>query len=399
MLPRHLTPTLREAARRFPVVTLTGPRQSGKTTLVRATFPGHAYVSLDLPDERAFAREDPRGFLDRYPGPVILDEVQRVPELLSYIQAAVDEAPDRRGRFILTGSHNFLLRERVSQSLAGRTAVLHLLPLSLSELWRHPPIEPERLGEPPAPGPPPHATDPWAVLHAGFYPAIHDRDVPAPMWLAAYRETYLERDVRQLVQVGDLEAFDRFLRLAAGRNGQLLSLSALAADCGITQPTARRWLGVLEASHLVLRVPAYHTSHRKRLVKAPRLYFLDTGLLCHLLRIDTPEALAQRAERGAVFEAFVVSELHKAYLHAGRASPLHHWRDRQGHEVDLVLDTPRGPLAIEIKSGATVASDFFRGLRFWRRLLGDDGAPAALVYGGGERYFREGVAVHPWHDL
>ncbi len=399
IIPRHLEPALREAARHFPVVTLTGPRQSGKTTLVRATFPNHAYVSLELPDERAFAREDPRGFLARFAGPVILDEIQRVPELLSYIQAAVDADTGARGRFILTGSHNLLLREKVSQSLAGRTAVLHLLPLSLTELWRHPPLDPERLGEPPQAGPPPHADSPWPVLHAGFYPAIHDRQVPAPLWLAAYRETYLERDVRQLVQVGDLEAFDRFLRLAAGRNGQLLNLSSLAADCGITQPTARRWLGVLEASYLVVRVPAYRSSRRKRLVKAPRLYFLDTGLLCHLLRIETPQALEQRAERGAVFEAFVVSELHKAYLHAGRASTLHHWRDIQGHEVDLILETSRGPLAVEIKSGATVAADFFRGLRRWRQTLGEPSAPAALVYGGTERYFREQVAVHPWHDL
>ena len=398
MIRRALAEKIRSAAGQFSVVTLTGPRQSGKTTLVRSEFAGHQYASLELPDERAFALEDPRGFLGQFKGPVILDEVQRAPELFSYIQALVDE--DRRpGRFILTGSQNFLLLQSVSQSLAGRAAVLHLLPFSLSELEGRPPVGLAELGA----GSPAAVERPdrdlFATLHVGFYPPIHDRGIAPRDWLAAYHQTYLERDVRSILQVGDLEAFGRFLRLAAGRNGQLLDLSSLASDCGISHSTAKRWLSVLEASFLVALLRPHFRNFGKRLIKSPKLYFLDTGLLCHLLRIGSPDELRLHASRGAVFESYVLSELHKNFVHRGEQPGLHFWRDSAGHEVDFLIEHDGEPIPVEAKSGETLAGDFLEGLEFWRGLSGRPEGPAALVYGGDQGFLREGVAVRPWFAL
>ena len=284
MIQRALAAALRRAARRFPVVTVTGPRQSGKTTLVKHEFPRHAYVSLEEPDQRAFALEDPRGFLAQFPGPLVIDEAQRAPDLFSYLQVLVDER-DVPGRYVLTGSQNFLLLQSVSQSLAGRCAILHLLPLSLAELSARPPLALTRLGlsVPRLPARPKPALE--QVLFTGFYPRIHARKLPPREWLAGYVQTYLERDVRQVLNIGDLETFSRFLRLCAGRNGQLVNLSALAADCGISQPTARSWLSVLEASFIVVLLRPHFQNFNKRLTKSPRLYLLDTGLLCYLLNI------------------------------------------------------------------------------------------------------------------
>jgi len=388
MIPRRLATKLLEDATRYPIITVTGPRQSGKTTLVRATFAEHRYVSLEDPDERRMALEDPRGFLGRFEEPAILDEAQRAPELFSYLQGIVDQE-DRPGRFVLTGSQQFLLLRSVSQSLAGRASVRHLLPFSLAEL-----------GEPPAAetSPPPLGRL-WEVLHRGFYPRIHDKGLPAPDWLRSYLQTYLERDVRDLLNVSDLEAFRLFMGLCAGRSGQLLNLSSLASDAGISHTTARRWLSVLEASFLVVRIPAHHRNFNKRLVKSPKLHFLDTGLLCVLLRIRTPEDLHLHALRGAVFESFVVSELMKRAVHRGLEPDLFHWRDSSGREVDLLVDGPGGLLPVEIKSGATVPSDAFRGLDHWRTLAGDPESRALLVYGGDRRHRRRGVEIRPWWDL
>lgn len=398
MIQRALEPILQRAAKQYPIVTLTGPRQSGKTTLARAAFPNHAYASLEDPDQRAFALADPRGFLGQFKGPVILDEAQRAPDLFSYIQTAVDRDA-ARGRYVLTGSQSFLLMHNVSQSLAGRAAILHLLPLSWSELQSRPPLSLATFRRATPSGASARTSDLMDVLFTGFYPAIHDRGIAPQEWLANYYRTYVERDVRELLNVGDLEAFGRFIRLCAGRNGQLLNLSSLAADCGISQPTARRWISVLEASFLVLLLRPHHRNFRKRLVKSPKLYFLDTGLLAYLLRIRSPDELRTHSSRGAIFESLVVAELTKNAIHRGEEPSLAFWRDSVGHEVDIVLDRGTQLVPIEIKSGETLAEDSFAGLRYWLDLAEMPNAPAALIYGGRESFRRSGTAVVSWLDL
>ena len=392
MIPRTLTPVLLKAATRYPVVTLTGPRQSGKTTLAKAAFPGHAYVSLEQPDERAFALEDPKGFLARFKGPVILDEVQRVPDLFSYLQGIVDEE-DRPGHFILTGSSHFLLLQSISQSLAGRCAVLHLLPLSLAELEGRPSLD---LGKLAGKG---SSRDLEETLFTGFYPRIHDKGIPPRQWLADYYQTYLERDVRNVLNVRDLEAFSRFVRLCAGRSGQLLNLSGLAADCGISHSAARGWISVLEASFVVTLLRPHFGNLGKRMIKSPKVYFQDTGLLCHLLGIREPAELHTHSCRGGIFEGFVLSELTKNFLHRGETAPLSFWRDSAGHEVDFLVESGKGVLALEAKASRTLAGDSLDGLRYWRGLAKKPSARAALVYGGDEGYVREGVTVLPWSVL
>jgi len=398
VIQRVLQPVLRRAAKQYPIVTLTGPRQSGKTTLAKAAFPGHAYASLEDPDQREFAIADPRGFLGQFKDPVILDEVQRAPDLFSYIQTEVDRRPTN-GRYILTGSQSFLLMRNVSQSLAGRAAILHLLPFSWSELQGRPPLSLKTLGRTAPSREKPRAADLMEALFTGFYPAIHDRRLAPQDWLANYYRTYVERDVRELLNVGDLEAFGRFIRLCAGRNGQLLNLSSLATDCGIAQPTARRWISVLEASFLVLLLRPHYRNFSKRLVKSPKLYFLDTGLLAYLLRIRTPGELRTHSSRGAVFESFVVSELLKNAFHRGEEPGLYFWRDSIGHEVDILLDRGAELVPIEVKSGETLAQDAFVGLRYWLQLAGTPDAPAALIYGGDTSVRRSGVVATSWVDL
>lgn len=399
MFHRLLAPFLRKAASRYPVVTVTGPRQSGKTTLVKTTFKSHEYVSLELPDQRRMALEDPRGFLRRFKGPAIIDEAQRAPEIFSYIQANVDEDA-RPGRFILTGSQNFLLLQNISQSLAGRCAILHLLPLSLGELSGASAAPPEAWGRPISP----RRRGTWRkklakTLFAGFYPRIHDQKLPPQEWLANYYQTYLERDLRNVLQVGDLETFGRFVRLCAGRSGQILNLSGLASDCGVTHTTAKRWISVLEASFLILLLRPYHNNFGKRLIKNPKLYFLDTGLLCYLLRVGSPEELNFHAARGAVFESFIVSELVKNFIHRGQKPEVYFWRDSKGHEIDFLIDFGARLVPMEAKSGETVAADFFNSLNYWKALPGQKDAPAVLVYGGDAAFTHAGAAVYPWFAL
>ena len=379
MLARTAAPTLKRLAEYYPVVAVTGPRQAGKTTLARAVFPGKPYANLEEPDTREFASADPRGFLARYPEGAVLDEVQRSPGLLSYIQARVDEER-KAGRWILTGSQQLGLAGGISQSLAGRVGYLHLLPFSLEELSRlHKPASLE------------------AMLWAGGYPPIHDRGVPPPVWLRDYVQTYVERDVRQLVNVRDLGVFQRFVRMCAMRTGQTLNLSSLAADCGVTHNTARGWLTVLEASYIAFTLPSWHRNLGKRLVKAPRLHFYDSGLAAWLAGVDSPQTLGLAALRGPLFESWVVSEVMKHRFNHLKDAACHFFRDSNGNEVDLVIELGGRTMAVEIKSGATLAGDWFRGLHRFAQAAGD--VQPMIVYGGEESFEREGVAVFGWRDV
>jgi predicted AAA+ superfamily ATPase len=385
MIDRVLATSLRRAAEEMPAVAVTGPRQSGKTTLCRSVFPNHAYVTLEPLDVRDFARSDPRGFLATWEGSVILDEVQRAPELLSYLQERIDRDPEP-GRWILTGSQHFGLSEAISQSLAGRISILHLLPASLDELLRFGP-----------------RSDLWRVVWEGGYPRIHDRGLAPGEWLADYLATYVQRDVRQVLDVSDLDAFTAFLRLVAGRTGQELNLSNLGGDAGVSHNTARSWISVLETSFLVFRLPPWVRNPRKRVIKAPKLHVVDTGLACSLLGIRSPEQLRVHPLRGALFESWVASEILKARLHRRRSADLFHLRETRGVELDLVVEGAERVIGVEVKSGATLASDFFGALREMPELVaraGEGRAPEArLVYGGAEAQRRSGVEVVPWSGI
>lgn len=383
MYPRQARATLERLARGFPVLAITGPRQSGKTTLARVTFPHKPYISLENPDEREFAEQDPKRFLARFPGGAILDEVQRCPALLSWLQGVVDEHPIM-GQFVLTGSAQFDLIAGVSQSLAGRVGRVELLPLSLAEMQ--------------AGGCQPPTLD--GLMQNGGYPAIYQRVLAAGDWFPNYVATYLERDVRQIIAVRDLSQFQRFVRMCAARSGQLLNLAALGADCGISAVTAREWLSVLEASYLVIRLPPYFQNFGKRLVKSPKLYFLDVGLMAWLLGIRDEVTLGTHAARGALFETWVVSELIKQRFNAGQPADLYFWRDSSGNEIDVVYETPAGLQAVEIKSGSTYAADWADGLKKWRQFTGDAAIlKPRLVYGGEASHEREACWLTGWRDL
>ena len=382
MLDRIASDTLLRLARGFPILALTGPRQSGKTTLARAVFPNKPYVSLENLDEREFAEQDPRRFLSRFPDGAILDEVLRCPTLFSWLQGVVDERKVM-GDFILTGSAQFDLIAGVSQSLAGRVGRVVLLPLSVKEM-RQGGVLPRSLDD---------------LLFEGSYPALYDRDLSPGDWFSNYVATYLERDVRQLIAIRDLTQFQRFVRMCAARSGQMLNLTALGADCGVSAVTAREWISVLEASYLVVRLMPHHNNFGKRLVKTPKLYFLDAGLMAWLLGIRDAQSLSTHAARGALFETWVVSERFKQKYNAGEPADLYFWRDSLGHEVDLLEETATGLLATEIKSGATFASDWLDGVNKWKTLAGDSAATPSLIFGGDESFEREQCHVVSWRDI
>ena len=382
-IPRIAADVARERLAGFPILTITGPRQSGKTTLSRLLAPQLPYYSLEDPDTRAFATEDPRAFLRQIADGAILDEVQRAPELFSYLQGVVD-ADRRMGRFILTGSSQFELLGSITQSLAGRAYMLTLLPFSLTELQ--------------AEGRAPTSVD--ALLHTGFFPPIHDRPVDPTVWLQDYVATYLERDVRQILNIQDLATFQRFIQLCAGRIGQLLNITSLAADTGITRVTAESWLSVLQASHLIFLVRPWFTNLNKRLIKTPKLYFCDLGLAAWFVGVRTPAHINAHPQRGALFENWVMTELLKAQTNQGIKPTLHFLRDKEGHEVDAFIETaPDTFHAVEIKSGETIASDFFSGLDYWRTKLPRQTITPWLVHGGTTRQQREKASILPWNDL
>ncbi|HOK65963.1 MAG TPA: ATP-binding protein [Anaerohalosphaeraceae bacterium] len=398
MIKRTVERKLKEASISYPVIAITGPRQSGKTTLARKVFPDYRYLSLEEPDQAHIAQEDPRGFLSQSTDPMILDEVQRVPKLLSYIQTIVD-LDNRPGRFVLTGSHNFLLMEGISQSLAGRCAIFYLLPFSQAELRGREPIDIEQLDTPKTLTVPEKKGDLYEMLFAGFYPRIHDRGLDPQEWLGDYLSTYVERDVRLISNIGDAQTFRRFLGLCAARSGQLLNLSSLARDCGITVVTARKWLSILETSFLIKLLTPHYENFNKRLIKTPKLYFIDTGLLCYLLKIRSPDELQKSGLRGQVFETWVVEEFIKNCCHRKREPDFYYWRDSNGHEVDLVVSRGTALLPISVKSGQTFSEDFIKELLFWRRLTGCDEHPGVVIYGGDQFFEYKGFTVVPWYML
>jgi predicted AAA+ superfamily ATPase len=382
LIPRQAAATLMRLAGGYPLVAITGPRQSGKTTLAREVFGDKPYVSLEDLDERAYAESDPRGFLARFPDGAVLDEVQRCPALFSFLQTRVDE-DQRRGLFVLTGSQQFGLLSSISQTLAGRVAVVALLPFSLGEL--------QAVERAPA--------TLETLLFQGLYPPIYDRDLGAAIWYKNYVSSYVERDVRQMVNVRDLSTFQRFVRMCAARTAQLLNLSGLAIDCGISHNTAASWLSVLEASFIIHRLEPYHVNFGKRLVKTPKLYFYDSGLAAWLLGIQNAGQLAIHPQRGPLFETWVVAELLKARYGRALGSNLFFWRDRSGREVDILIEQGATLVPVEIKSGQTVQPDFFQGIEDWRRISGQTNNEAWLVFGGDREQQRGRLHVLPWRHI
>src|SRR3989338_1729832 len=376
MINRSATLTLKKMAKDYPVITITGPRQSGKTTLARFVFAHKPYVSLEEPDQMEFAQEDPRGFLAQYPDGAILDEVQRCPALFSYIQGIVDKNK-RSGLFILTGSQQFGLISKVTQSLAGRVGLLHLLPFSLGELKANG-MAPKSLDD---------------ALFKGMYPPIYDRKLSPSSWYANYVLTYIERDVRQMVNVRDLATFQRFVRMCAARTGQVLNLSGLANDCGITHNTAKAWLSVLEASYIIFLIKPHHRNFGKRLIKSPKLYFYDTGLAAWLLGINDAKQMSIHSMRGALFENLMISELLKGRFNKALASNLYFWRDNTGNEIDVLIEKTGTLIPVEIKSGQTVTKDYFTGLKKWLTIADATAGSPYVIYGGNEGQKRLGIEV------
>ena len=382
MINRNAIPTLKKLAKGYPVVTITGPRQSGKTTLAKFVFKRKPYVSLEDPDKMEFANEDPRGFLAQYPDGAVLDEVQRCPLLFSYIQGIVDQ-DKRSGLFILTGSQQFGLISKITQSLAGRTGILHLLPFSMEEA-KAGGILPKSLDE---------------ILFEGLYPPIYDRKISPSSWYANYVFTYIERDVRQMVNVRDLAAFQKFIRMCAARCGQMLNLSGLANDCGITHNTAKAWLSVLEASYVIFLLKPYYKNFGKRLVKSPKLYFYDTGLAVWLLGINDAKQISTHAMRGALFESLIVSELLKEGFNKGLARDIYFWRDNTGNEIDALIEKAGSLIPVEIKSGQTIARDYFAGINKWLAIAGAAAGSPYVIYGGDDGQKRLGIEVLPWRNI
>lgn len=382
MIKRQAEAVLLDLAKGYPILAITGPRQAGKTTLAQSTFPDKRYVSLEDLDEREFADQDPRGFFTRFPDGAILDEAQRCPNLFSYLQTRVD-AEKRMGMFVLTGSLQFGLMSNITQTLAGRVGLVQLLPFSLQELQ--------------AANTPILSLD--DLLWRGMYPPIYDRNLAPEKWFANYVMTYIERDVRQVVEVQNLSLFQRFIKMCAARVGQLVNMSSLATDCGVSHNTIRSWLSVLEAGYVVFLLQPHHQNFGKRLVKTPKLYFYDTGLAAFLLGIRDAEHLSIHSARGSLFENLVVSELLKQRFNQGLASNLYFWRNNTGDEVDVVIEQGEKLMPMEIKSGQTFNSDFLTGINKWMKIAGNSALTPQLVYGGSENMTRNGVEVRSWKQI
>lgn len=369
-------------SKKFPIIAVFGPRQSGKTTLCRMTFPGFEYVSLEELDNQEFAKDDPRAFLEKYNTGVIIDEAQRVPSLFSYIQTRVDET-DEPGQYILTGSVQLQLQSKLNQSLAGRIAILKLLPMSMAELMDNHLVSYEYHQQ----------------LVKGFYPRIYKHELEPSDWYPNYIQTYLEKDVREMVNIKNLIIFQKFIKLCAGRNGQLLNIVELANDCGVSHQTATQWLSVLEASFILFLLTPYHHNFNKRLMKSPKLYFYDVGLVCSLLNIESAEQLQAHYLKGALFESYVICEVLKHQYNQGIEPNLSFWREKNGHEIDCIIEYKNQVLAVEVKSGKTISDSQFKGLSYWQKLSGATEQEMFLIYGGNEQQVRSQGKVLPWNKV
>lgn len=381
MIEREISKHLPRLSGQYPVITITGPRQSGKTTLCRMVFPDKEYVSLEDPDARIFARTDPKGFLEKLEDGAIIDEIQRVPDLLSYIQTIVDNK-QQEGQFIIIGSQQFSMMENITQSLAGRTALLRLLPFTMKEAY----------------GNKVSKTSLEKVIYTGFYPGIFDKKLNPYEMLSFYVNTYIERDVRSLINIKDLAKFEVFLKLCAGRTGQVLNYSSLGNDCGVNHSTVKSWLSVLEASYIIMLLRPYYKNYNKRLIKSPKLYFLDTGLASYLLGIQDESQISNHPLRGYLFESLVVSELLKIRYNNIKQNNLYYFRDNTGNEVDLIIDNGPTIACAEIKSGKTISTDFFKGLNYFET-LSNDCHSLNCIYGGDKSYKQNRINILPWRSL
>ncbi len=386
LIQRILAKSLQTTATQYPILSLTGPRQSGKTTLLRHVFPQYQYVNLEDPDNRQFFYDDPHGFLRQYEQFVIFDEAQRIPELFSYLQVKSDENP-KMGRYLLSGSQNFLLLEKISQSLAGRVSISRLLPLSHRELGDHqPPLLPDDVNT--------------AIFKGGF-PALYDRSIPVDRYFQNYLETYVERDARSVVNIKDLNTFQNFIRLCAGRVGQPLNYHSLGVDAGISTPTVKNWLSILEASYILFRLPPFFENFNKRVIKSPKLYFYDPGLLVQLLGLDQGSQITQYYQRGSLFENMVIVELMKNRLNQDKRPQFYFWQDSNGTEVDLVEIDGIQTNLYEMKFSYSVKTSFFNGISAFRKA-----APSSrregknlVFYAGTEHQLRKNATVLSWKEL
>jgi uncharacterized protein len=384
MVARKIEKPLREMLQKFPILAVTGPRQSGKTTLLRAAFPSYRYVNLEQANLRDFFTDDPEGFLRMYDRKVIFDEAQRLPDLFSWLQVKADESGEM-GQFILSGSQNFLLMEKISQSLAGRVALFRLLPFSHEEL----------LGAVPSKLP----DEAEQAIFTGGYPVLYDRGLEPGAYFSGYVETYLERDVRNLTNVSDLNAFRTFLRLCAGRVGQTVKFQALASEAGISTPTAKKWLSILEASYILFQLPPYFENFNQRVVKSAKFYFYDTGLLCFLLNLNHPDQLQTFHARGSLFENMVIAELLKNRNNRFQPTAFYFWQNSNAVEVDLVIQEGGQTHLIEIKYSYTARSDFFKGLQTFRKAVPHLNGQNRVVFAGNETQPRTFATLHSWRDL
>ncbi len=381
MIYRELSKILNEVRGKFPVITLTGPRQSGKTTLVKSVFNDLPYVSLEDIDVRNNAIRDPKAFLSNFPNGAVLDEIQRTPELFSYLQGIVDDK--QHIQFVLTGSQNFQLLQGITQSLAGRTLLLKLLPFSLSELGK--------AGV--------YFSNYEDAIFKGFYPGIYDRKINPQFFYPSYIGTYIEKDVRQIKNIENLNSFTRFLQLCAGRTGQILNMNSLAVDAGISTNTAKSWLSVLEASYIIYFLQPFYRNFNKRIVKSPKIYFYDTGLVCSLIGIENELQVKNYHSKGALFENLMINEFMKNRLNNGLTPRLYFWQNKTKQEVDLIVEQGGNLTAYEIKSSMTMNNQYFSNLKYWQNLSGVSTDKLYVIFGGDTNYKTADGNYISWKNL